>query len=110
MIKDQSIFSRVIILLILITLSLDSVWILSGENLSWSLLGLKGLIAIQRCYVRHILLLLFPVIIILLRNLSLFRFPYTVRTMQIFRFKVIVIGNFIRGVQSSCITVHAGTI
>ena len=66
--------------------------------------------AIQRCYVRHILLLMFPVISILYRNLSLFRFPYTAGTMQIFRFKVIVIGNFIRGVQSSCMTVHAGTI
>ena len=33
-----------IILLILITLSLDSVWILLGENCCWSLLGLKGLI------------------------------------------------------------------
>ena len=32
-----------IILLILITLSLDSVWILLGENWSWSPLGLKGL-------------------------------------------------------------------
>ena len=33
-----------IFLLILITLSLDSVWILLGENCCWSLLGLKGLI------------------------------------------------------------------
>ena len=33
----------VIILLILITLSLDNVWILLGENCCWSLLGLKGL-------------------------------------------------------------------
>ena len=32
-----------IILLILITLSLDSEWILLGENCCWSLLGLKGL-------------------------------------------------------------------
>ena len=32
-----------IILLILITLSLDSVWTLLGENCCWSLLGLKGL-------------------------------------------------------------------
>ena len=32
-----------IILLILITLSLDSVWILLGENCCWSLLRLKGL-------------------------------------------------------------------
>ena len=29
---DQGIFSRVIILLTLLTLSLDSVWILLGEN------------------------------------------------------------------------------
>ena len=36
----------VIILLILITLSLDSVWILLGENCCWSLLALKGLILI----------------------------------------------------------------
>ena len=42
LIKDQSIFSMVIILLILITLSLDSVWILLGENCCWSLLALKG--------------------------------------------------------------------
>ena len=41
--KDQGIFSSVIILLILITLSLDSVWISLGENWCWSLLGLKGL-------------------------------------------------------------------
>ena len=33
-----------IILLILVTLSLDSVWILLGENCCWSLLGLKGLL------------------------------------------------------------------
>ena len=32
-----------IILLILITLSLDSVWILLGENCCWSLLAFKGL-------------------------------------------------------------------
>ena len=44
-IKDKSIFSMVIILLILITLSLDSVWILLGENFCWSLLALKGLSA-----------------------------------------------------------------
>ena len=35
-----------IMLLILITLSLDSVWILLGENCCWSLLALKGL---KRC-------------------------------------------------------------
>ena len=44
MFKDQGIFSLVIILLILITVSLDNVRILSGENWCWSLLGLKGLI------------------------------------------------------------------
>ena len=33
-----------IILLILISLSLDSVWMLLGENCCWSLLALKGLI------------------------------------------------------------------
>ena len=77
-----------------------------------SLLGLTGLMAIQRCYyVRHILLLLLLAVIIILQcNLSLFRFPYTVRTMQIFTFKVIAIGNFIRGVRSSRMTVHAGTM
>ena len=32
-----------IILLILITLSLDNEWILLGENCCWTLLGLKGL-------------------------------------------------------------------
>ena len=42
LIKDHEIFSM-IILLILITLSLDSVWILLGENWCWTLLGLKGL-------------------------------------------------------------------
>ena len=41
--KDQGIFSLVIILSILITLSLEIVWILLGENCSWSLLGLRGL-------------------------------------------------------------------
>ena len=43
LIKDHRIFSMMIILLILITLSLDHVWILLGENYCWSLLGLKGL-------------------------------------------------------------------
>ena len=43
MVKDHGIFSMMIILLILITLSLDSVWILLGENCCWSLLGLEGL-------------------------------------------------------------------
>ena len=43
LIKDHGIFPMMIILLILITLSLDSVWILLGENFCWSLLGLKGL-------------------------------------------------------------------
>ena len=44
LIKDHGIFSMVIILLILITLSLDSEWILLGENWCWTLSGLKGLI------------------------------------------------------------------
>ena len=44
MIKDHGIFPLVIILLILISLSLDNVWILLGENCFWSLLALKGLI------------------------------------------------------------------
>ena len=43
LIKDHGIFSMMIILLILITLSLDSVWILLGENCCWSLMGIKGL-------------------------------------------------------------------
>ena len=43
LIKHQGIFSFVIILYILTTLSLDNVWILLGENCCWSLLGLKGL-------------------------------------------------------------------
>ena len=41
--KDQGIFSLVIILLILLTLSLENVWIMLRENCCWSLLGLKGL-------------------------------------------------------------------
>ena len=41
LIKDHGIFSMMIILLILITLSLDSEWILLGENCCWSLLALK---------------------------------------------------------------------
>ena len=41
--KDHGISPLVIILLILITLSLDNVWILLGENCFWSLLALKGL-------------------------------------------------------------------
>ena len=47
LIKDQGIFSLVIILLTLIvtliTFSLANLWISSGENWCWSLLGLKGL-------------------------------------------------------------------
>ena len=50
LIKDQSIFSMVIILLILITLSLDSVWILVGETCCWPLSALKGLRAQIACY------------------------------------------------------------
>ena len=41
--KDQSIFSSVIILLILIASSHDNVWISLGENCCCSPLGLKGL-------------------------------------------------------------------
>ena len=44
LIKDQGIFSLVIILLILITFSLANLWISLGENWCWSLLRLKGLI------------------------------------------------------------------
>ena len=40
MIKDHRIFPLVIILLILITSSLDNVWILLGENCFWSLLNI----------------------------------------------------------------------
>ena len=40
MIKDHRIFPLVIILLILVTLSLDNVWILLGENCFWSLLNI----------------------------------------------------------------------
>ena len=43
LIKHQGMFSFVIIFYILITLSLDNVWTLLGENCCWSLLGLKGL-------------------------------------------------------------------
>ena len=43
LIKDHEIFSMTIIFLILITSSLDIVWILLGENCCWSLLGHKGL-------------------------------------------------------------------
>ena len=41
--NDKGIFSLVIILLSLITLSLENVWIMLGEILCWSLLGVKGL-------------------------------------------------------------------
>ena len=41
--KDQGIFSLLIILLVLISLSFKNVWIMIGEILCWSLLGLKGL-------------------------------------------------------------------
>ena len=47
LIKDQSLFPLVIILFVLITLSLDNVWISLGENWFWSLLGLKGLTGTQ---------------------------------------------------------------
>ena len=46
--KDQGIFSLVIILLILITLSPENVWVMLGEILCWSLLGLKGLKQAER--------------------------------------------------------------
>ena len=39
--KDQGISSLVIILLILLTLSLENVWIMLGENLCWSLITQK---------------------------------------------------------------------
>ena len=42
LIKDQSIFSFVSIVLTLITFSLANVWMSLGENWCWSLLGLKG--------------------------------------------------------------------
>ena len=42
LVEDQSIFSWVIILSTLITISLGNVWILLGENWSCSLSGLKG--------------------------------------------------------------------
>ena len=41
--KDQGLFSLVIILLILITLSPENVWVILGEILCWSLLGLNRL-------------------------------------------------------------------
>ena len=43
LIKDHSSFFLVIIWLILVTICLDNVWILLGENYCWSLLGVKGL-------------------------------------------------------------------
>ena len=49
----------VIILLILITLSLDSVWILLGENCCWSLLALKGLSQLHKQFVSPISLVQF---------------------------------------------------
>ena len=49
--KDQSIFSLVIVLGILITFSLDSVWTLSGESWCWSLLELKALDGLHYTYV-----------------------------------------------------------
>ena len=47
MIKDHGIVSMMIILLILITLSLDSVWILLGENCCWSPLGLNTVLTLR---------------------------------------------------------------
>ena len=53
--KDQSIFSLVIVLLILITLSLDNVWILLEENCYWSLLAIEGLRDIEEaCEYSHL--------------------------------------------------------
>ena len=46
LIRDQGISSLVIILYILITWSLDIVWILLGESWCWTLLELKGLMLI----------------------------------------------------------------
>ena len=50
-----------IIVLILITLSVDSQWMLLGENCCWSLLGLKGLKRLchgsQVCFVKFCQLL-----------------------------------------------------
>ena len=43
LLKDQSIFSLMITLLILVTFSRDCVLILFGENWCWSVLRLKGL-------------------------------------------------------------------
>ena len=54
LIKDHGILSLVITLLILITLSLDNVWILLGEIWCWSLLVLKGLNkASEGEYIKH---------------------------------------------------------
>ena len=55
MIKDHGIFSMVIILLILITLSLHSVSILLGKNFCWSVSALyKGLIILEcHCSIKH---------------------------------------------------------
>ena len=47
--KDQSIFSQVINLLILITKSLYNQWIWLGENCCWSPLGLKELTKWGKC-------------------------------------------------------------
>ena len=46
--KDQGMFSLVIILLILITLSPENVWVMLGEILRWSLLGLNRLKRAER--------------------------------------------------------------
>ena len=49
-IKDQCNFTLVIILPILITISLESVWTSLGENWCWSPLGLKGLMRSRRSW------------------------------------------------------------
>ena len=48
--KDQGIFSLLIILLILITLSLENVWITLGEILCWSLLTRKRISATSQTW------------------------------------------------------------
>ena len=53
LIIDQGIFCVVIILLILITLSLDNVWISLGENWCWSLLGNEGLMSLPFVFVSY---------------------------------------------------------
>ena len=58
MIKDQVFFSLGDPFINSHNLSVDSVWILLGENLSWSLLALKGLMEITTSSASVILLML----------------------------------------------------